>query len=262
MNTTEKNNPGGRLPHGDECQLVRRRSGRRVIVNDVEVDFYDDEAPDPGAVLPMRAPLELYERCPGAVSPGAIQRLREAGVEELPLYATSAREAGIAWREIPAEAPAIGDVLSNAIRELDACLSDETFARTHAGELGAQVLSLRKKMDALRAALGEAPVTSDRLDETRCDHGSSAEVVEVRTVDPTSGRPVTEPWYGVAVAGQYGDAISRSAPSLEELAELVGGDLSNERALWLFIQNIDCSIGTFDGELIDPVKHSIERLGP
>lgn len=82
---------------------------------------------------------------------------------------------------------------------------------------------------------------------------SRAEVVQIAAVSLSTGEATEEPWFGVAVNGRFGSAIVRSARSLDELAGLVG-DLRDQRALWLFVQAQDPSIGTFDGEPIDPLS--------
>ena len=81
---------------------------------------------------------------------------------------------------------------------------------------------------------------------------SRAEVVQLRTVDPSTGEASEEAWFGVLASGKYGTSITRSAATLDELAEQVG-DLSDERALWAFVQAQDPTIGTWDGQPIDPL---------
>lgn len=63
-----------------------------------------------------------------------------------------------------------------------------------------------------------------------CGGPSSARVVRLVELDPTTGAEL-EAWYGVWARGRFGPAITRSASSLAELRELVGGSLDDERAV-------------------------------
>ena len=105
-----------------------------------------------------------------------------------------------------------------------------------------------------RAGIESAALVDEKPDDIPC----SAEVVQLRSVDAISGAAGDEVWYGVAVSGRYGAAITRSARSLAELAQLVG-DLSHACQLWSFVQDQD-RIGTFDGQLIDPVANALRDL--
>lgn len=78
---------------------------RDVRVNGVIVAMYDDLAEH--RFSPMRATLGFLERSPFTIprddSPErreAFKRLREAGVEAIPLYESEAVAAGIEWEEV------------------------------------------------------------------------------------------------------------------------------------------------------------------
>src|SRR5205085_1217879 len=90
--------PGVPRRSGTANNVASRPTARQVIVNGVRIDFFDDLDPiDPGSTLPMRASLDVYALVPEASSREALARLREAGVEELPLYASRAVASGVAW---------------------------------------------------------------------------------------------------------------------------------------------------------------------
>ena len=90
-----------------------------------------------------------------------------------------------------------------------------------------------------------------------CGPHSSARVVRIVEVDPQTGTEAGSARYGVWARGRFGPEISRWATSLTELATEVG-DLTDERALWAAMQAESPSIGTWDGEPINPLDAWLE----
>lgn len=80
---------------------------------------------------------------------------------------------------------------------------------------------------------------------------SSARIVRIVELDPGTGADLGTR-YGVQARGRCGPAITRSADDLAELAELVGGDLADESALWGFVQSRASYIGTWEGAIANP----------
>jgi hypothetical protein len=87
--------------------------------------------------------------------------------------------------------------------------------------------------------------------------GSKAEVVQIQAVDAVTGEASEHVWFGVAANGRFGSSITRSARSFKGLAEMVEGSLTDERALWDFVLAQDPTIGTWDGEPVDPLDRLI-----
>ena len=77
---------------------------RKVVVNGVSIDLFDDEAMRRGEgtsrVFPIRATLDwLAQQTVAPQDPEALRRLREAGVEHVPLYLSEARTNGVEFAE-------------------------------------------------------------------------------------------------------------------------------------------------------------------
>jgi hypothetical protein len=90
---------------------------------------------------------------------------------------------------------------------------------------------------------------------------SQAFPIEILELDD-GGEAFAHAWYGVEARGRFGSVISRETDHFDELEGIVGVLLSDEKALWehlLALGGAALSIGTWDGQEIDPVAALLRR---
>jgi len=76
------------------------------------------------------------------------------------------------------------------------------------------------------------------------------EILKMITVDPQTGEEGAI-GYGMLCSSQYDTGIVRVGDTLEEVARLADGDLSNEEKLWDWVGMFHPSIGTYSGWPVD-----------